>query len=88
MQLSADITSVEALRELQIELGTARGDRPTGTGEVIVRLALADGGQARMRLGSSFVLNGELAERLAAVEGIANVSLVPLKKRANLRLVA
>lgn len=49
---------------------------------------LADGDQVQMRLGSSFVLNGELAERLAAVEGIAKVALVPLKKRGNLRLVA
>ncbi|NCQ22804.1 MAG: hypothetical protein GW801_15680 [Sphingomonadales bacterium] len=29
-----------------------------------------------------------LAERLAAVEGIGQVALVPLKKRGNLRLVA
>jgi hypothetical protein len=29
-----------------------------------------------------------LAERLAAVSGIANVALAPLRRRANLRLVA
>ncbi|WP_301749321.1 DNA polymerase III subunit alpha [uncultured Erythrobacter sp.] len=88
MELSADISSVEALRELQIELAAAQGERPTGSGEVLVRLMLADGDQVQMRLGSNFVLNGELAERLAAVEGIAKVALVPLKKRGNLRLVA
>jgi DNA polymerase-3 subunit alpha len=88
MQLTADITTLEALLELQIELDTARADQPGGSGEVVVRLALEAGGQAHLRLGRSFVLNGELAERLAAVEGIANVSLVPLKKRASLRLVA
>jgi DNA polymerase-3 subunit alpha len=88
MELSADIASVEALRELQIELAAAQGERPTGSGEVLVRLMLADGDQVQMRLGSNFVLNGELAERLAAVEGIAKVALVPLKKRGNLRLVA
>jgi DNA polymerase-3 subunit alpha len=88
MELSADIASVEALRELQIELAAAQGERPTGTGEVLVRLMLADGDQVQMRLGSNFVLNGELAERLTAVEGIAKVALVPLKKRGNLRLVA
>ena len=86
--LYADIASVEALRELQIELAAAQGERPTGSGEVLVRLMLADGDQVQMRLGSNFVLNGELAERLAAVEGIAKVALVPLKKRGNLRLVA
>jgi DNA polymerase-3 subunit alpha len=88
MELSADIASVEALRELQIELAAAQGERPTGSGEVLVRLMLADGDHVQMRLGSNFVLNGELAERLAAVEGIAKVALVPLKKRGNLRLVA
>ena len=84
----AYIAHIDALRELQIELAAAQGDRPTGSGEVVVRLHLADGGEARMRLGSNFVLTGELAERLAAVEGIGKVALVPLKKRGNLRLVA
>lgn len=88
MELTAEIASVDALRELQIELDAARAERPTGAGEVVVQLALADGGQVTMRLGRHFVLNGELAERLAAVEGIAKVALAPLKKRGNLRLVA
>jgi DNA polymerase-3 subunit alpha len=88
MELTADIASLDALRELQIELQAAQGERPTGTGEVLVRLMLSDGDQVQMRLGSNFVLNGELAERLAAVDGIAKVALVPLKKRGNLRLVA
>ncbi len=88
MELSADIAHLEALRELQIELQSAQGERPTGAGEVVVRLALETGNHVRMRLGSSFVLNGELAERVAAIEGIAKVALVPLKKRSNLRLVA
>ena len=51
-------------------------------------LALADGGQARMCLGRNFVLTGELAERLAGVDGIAKINLAPLRKRGNLRLVA
>ncbi len=88
MELSAEIATPEALRELRIELDAARGDRPTGAGEVVVTLALADGGQARMCLGRNFVLTGELAERLAGVAGIAKVNLAPLKKRGNLRLVA
>jgi len=88
MELTAEIASLEALLELRIELDLARGDRPTGAGEVVVNLALADGGQARMCLGRNFVLTGELAERLASIDGIAKVSLAPLKKRGNLRLVA
>ncbi len=88
MELTADIATVDALRELRIELEAARGERPVGAGEVVVRLALAQGGEAQMRLGRNFVLSGELAERLAAIEGIAKVALVPLKKRGNLRLVA
>ena len=88
MELTAEIASVEALLELQVELDVAQGERPTGSGEVVVVLALADGGRAQMRLGRGFVLNGELAERLAAVDGISNVALVPLRKRSNLRLVA
>ncbi len=88
MELTADIAHLEALRELRIELEAARGERPTGSGEVVVRLALAEGGEVGMRLGRNFVLTGELAERLAAVDGIDRVALVPLKKRSNLRLVA
>ncbi len=88
MELSAEIATVEALLELRIELDAARAERPAGAGEVVVRLMLAEGGEAQMRLGRDFVLSGELAERLAAIEGIAKVALVPLKKRGNLRLVA
>ncbi|WP_086734984.1 DNA polymerase III subunit alpha [Erythrobacter colymbi] len=88
MELTAEISTVDALRELQIELDAGRGDRPTGAGEVVVRLNLAEGGQVQLRLGRNFVLTGELAERLAAVDGIAKVSLAPLKRRGNLRLVA
>lgn len=88
MQLSADIATVEALLELQIELDLAQEQDMSGSGEVVVQLALASGGHAAVRLGTGFVLNGELAERLAAVDGIDNVALVPLRGRARLRLVA
>jgi len=88
MELSADIATLEALLELQIELDAAQGVQMSGSGEVVARLALAAGGHAQVRLGRGFVLNGELAERLAAVDGIDNVALVPLKGKARLRLVA
>ncbi len=88
MQLTADIATIEALRELRIELDLAQEQQRSGSGEVVVRLALAAGGHAQVRLGSGFALNGELAERLAAVGGISKVALVPLKGKARLRLVA
>ncbi len=88
MELTCEIAHVGALLELQIELDIARGERPTGAGEVVAWLAIADGSQVQLRLGRDFVLTGELAERLGAVEGITRVSLAPLKKRGNLRLVA
>ena len=88
MQLSADIASIEALLELQIELDVTQDQMMSGSGEVVVRLALSGGGHAQVLLGRGFVLNGELAERLTAVEGIDNVALVPLKGKARLRLVA
>ncbi|PKP65888.1 MAG: DNA polymerase III subunit alpha [Alphaproteobacteria bacterium HGW-Alphaproteobacteria-7] len=88
MQLTADIASIEALLELRIELDLAQEHQRSGSGEVVVRLVLAAGGHAQVRLGGGFGLNGELAERLAAVEGIDNVALVPLKGKARLRLVA
>lgn len=88
MQLSADITSIEALLELKIELDQATLDQPRATGEVVVRLMLGDGEQVPVRLGRNFALNGELAERLAAIAGIANIELAPARSRANLRLVA
>jgi len=88
MELTADVASIEGLRELQTELDLAREDHAGGNGEVVVRLILAEGGQVMVRLGRGFVVSGALAERLAAVPGIANVTLAPLRKRANLRLVA
>ncbi|WP_298466813.1 DNA polymerase III subunit alpha [uncultured Erythrobacter sp.] len=84
MLLRADILSREAFNDLKLELATG-SEAP---GEVILRLALSDGGEASMRLGQNFVLDGQLAERLAAIEGIENVELAPLRSRANLKLVA
>jgi DNA polymerase-3 subunit alpha len=88
MELTADVATIEALLELQIELDLARDNYAGSNGEVVVHLALNEGGQVTVRLGRGFVVSGALAERLAAVPGIANVALVPLRRRANLRLVA
>jgi DNA polymerase-3 subunit alpha len=90
MILKADIHTLDALAELKLELG--RDDKAQG--EVLLCLVLGPDEEAHMRLGSNFALTGDLAERLAAVEGIDNVSLEPKRAggrgrgRGNLKLVA
>jgi DNA polymerase-3 subunit alpha len=84
MILKADVHTLDALAELQLELATGK-DAP---GEVLVRLILGPDDEAHMRLGSNFILDGDLAERLSGVEGIANVALEPQRGRAKLKLVA
>ena len=41
-----------------------------------------------LRLGRDFALDGELAERLVLVEGLANVALTTRRGPSHLRLVA
>ncbi|GMN01315.1 DNA polymerase III subunit alpha [Erythrobacter sp. MTPC3] len=84
MRLRADVLSVQALTDLKLELAT--GDNAPG--EVLLRLMLGNDGEATMRLGTNFILSGELAERLAEIEGLENVELAPQRGRANLKLVA
>jgi len=84
MILRADIVSIDALTDLKLELAQGK----TAPGEVMIRLILGAEEEAHMRLGTNFILNGELAERLSDVEGIENVTLEPLRGRANLKLVA
>jgi DNA polymerase-3 subunit alpha len=83
MLLSFDILREEALGDLALLL--AQGE---GNGEVQARLRTSHGQEPLVRLGSMFQLDGELAERLASVEGIANVSLTAQRSRGHLRLVA
>ncbi|MBV7260050.1 DNA polymerase III subunit alpha [Erythrobacter crassostreae] len=84
MMLRADILSVQALNDLKLEL--ARAEKAPG--EVLLRLVLDADEEAFVHLGRNFVLDGELAERIADVEGIENVELAPVRGRANLKLVA
>ena len=89
MRMTLDVLSLEALADLRLELVPAsEGSNTSMGGEVIVRVLLDAGDYATIILGEDFALDGELAERLGAVEGIANVQLQPLRGRANLRLVA
>ncbi len=84
MVLRAHILHERALHELQAELST----QDAAPGEVIVDLALADGGSASLRLGRDFRLDGELVARLCAIEGIEDITLKPLRGGGRLRLVA
>jgi DNA polymerase-3 subunit alpha len=84
MMLTLDVHSEEALQELRLSL--AEGE--PGKGEVVVRLCIGETDEPKLRLGRNFVIDGELAERLAAVEGLANVSLKPQRGSPSLRLVA
>jgi DNA polymerase-3 subunit alpha len=84
MLLKLDILRPEAAGELAMLLvGGAEG-----RGEV--QATLRTGGEVEpvLRLGRDFQLDGDLAERLASLEGIANVSLTARKGAGHLRLVA
>jgi DNA polymerase-3 subunit alpha len=83
MLLTLDVLTADALQELRLAL--APGD--PGRGEVVARLRIGEERDPQMRLGRDFDLDGELAERLAQVEGLANVSLT-IRKGPALKLVA
>ncbi|MEL7445040.1 MAG: DNA polymerase III subunit alpha [Pseudomonadota bacterium] len=84
MVLRMDVLSKEAIADLKLELATSE----QATGEVLLRLVLESGEEAHLHLGGNFLLTGELAERLAAIDGLDQVELQPLRSRANLKLVA
>jgi len=83
MLLTLDVLTAEALQELRLAL--APGE--PGRGEVIARLRIGEERDPQMRLGRDFNLDGELAERLAEIGGLANVSLTT-RKGPSLKLVA
>ena len=84
MVLSLDISRAEVLPELALLLvGGAEG-----RGEVLARLHSGTGPDAVLRLGRDFQLDGELAERLATIDGVANVALSANRALGHLRLVA
>ncbi len=83
MALTLDVDRPEALDALRSELTPG----PEGRGEVRVRLRTGGHGDPIVRLGWSYQLDGELAERLASIDGLANVQLTT-QRGPNLRLVA
>ena len=84
MLLTLDVHTAEALRELR----RALTDGEPGKGEVLARICVGATLEPQLRLGRDFEVDGELAERLAQVEGLANVSLTTRRGPSHLRLVA
>ncbi|PKB24898.1 DNA polymerase III alpha subunit [Novosphingobium kunmingense] len=84
MMLKLDVLRAEAFATLRDMLvGGA-----TGRGEVVATLRTGGDTEPVIRLGRDFQIDGDLAERLASVEGLANVVLTARRGSANLRLVA
>jgi DNA polymerase-3 subunit alpha len=84
MVLTLDVATPEALQELRLALR----EGAEGRGEVLARLRIGQDKDPLVRLGRDFDLDGELAERLAEVEGLANVSLTTRRGPTHLKLVA
>ena len=84
MLLTLEVESVDALTQLAFELN-AGGE---GGDEAVATLLTGDAPPPVMRLGRRFSIDGELAERLASVPGLAKVQLTARRGKANLRLVA
>jgi len=84
MRLSLEISEIEALQQLALML--PRGEE--GKGEVLARLRTGEGADPLILLGTDFQLDGELAEDLQQVPGIAKVTLAARPGKASLRLVA
>jgi len=73
MLLTLDVASETALGELALALRPG----PPGYGEVQVRLMLSEADQPVLRLGHDYMVDGKLADALEAIDGIANIALVP-----------
>jgi len=69
--LEADIASPDGVTTLAAALSDARG----GRGQVWVNAALPDGGSARVLLGRDFLIDGELAAKIEALQDVRNVEL-------------
>ena len=84
MILTLEIDRPEAAAELALALPPG----PEGRGEVRARLRTGGPEEPLLRLGDSFAVDGDLAERLATIEGLSKISLSASNRPAHLRLVA
>jgi DNA polymerase-3 subunit alpha len=85
MELVCEVDRPEAIPALAMLLAP----KPGAHGSVLLRLQIGAGGEdPLLRLGESFALDGDLADQVAAIEGIAKVELKARSGPARLRLVA
>jgi DNA polymerase-3 subunit alpha len=84
MVLECDIESESGLQALRDCLQPGK----PGHGEVLARLRIGEAPDPVVRLGSDFVLHGDLVDALAQAPGISGVSLRPKRGASSLRLVA
>ncbi|OCC23232.1 DNA polymerase III subunit alpha [Croceicoccus estronivorus] len=84
MRLTLEVSEAPALRMLADML--PQGEK--GKGEVLARLRTTCGTNPLVRLGDGFSLDGELAEKLQEIPGVAKVSLSAQPNGRHLRLVA
>lgn len=82
MTLSLEVSRADVFAELATIL--PRG----GLGTVEVLLKTGGPQEPRLRLGRDFLLDGEMTDLIAGMEGVANVSLKPTRAGGHLRLVA
>ena len=87
MVLSLDVEAPEAFAELALLLAPGLGGASGGKGEVLARLRTGGGEEPQLRLGRDFALDGELAEKVAAIAGVRNVSLAARRGAPQLRVV-
>jgi DNA polymerase-3 subunit alpha len=83
MMLTLEITSPEAIAVLREELAIGND----GRGEVRIHLRTGGEREPEMIIGRNFHLDGDLAERLAGIDGLTNVQLTT-QRAPSLRLVA
>jgi DNA polymerase-3 subunit alpha len=84
MELRLELDRVEAIAELSLLLPRTE----TGGGDVFARLRTGGAQEPLLKLGSDFHLDSDVAERIAAIDGVHHVSLGARRKSAHLRLVA
>ena len=77
MHLTLEVTDEAALAALALELG----EGGAGQDEVVATLVTGAASPPVVRLGQRFSLDGELAERLASVPGLAKVQLTARRGR-------
>ncbi|MFM5930215.1 MAG: DNA polymerase III subunit alpha [Novosphingobium sp.] len=84
MELRFDVDRPEAMTDLALILPRAA----SATGEVYARLRTGGAKDPTLLLGGNFQLDSEIADQLAMIEGIYNISLGARRGAARLRLVA